>query len=55
MLKLVGSRDQTAFTLTGLKLVLAAPDDKTAEQADTAIRAKGYQAVVVPTTGSWWE
>lgn len=46
----------TALAPTGLKLVLAAPDDKTAEQADTAIRAKGYRAVVVvPTTGSWWE
>ena len=46
----------TALAPTGLKLVLAAPDDKTAENADTAIRAKGYQAVVVvPTTGSWWE
>ena len=46
----------TALAPTGLKLVLAAPDDKTAEQADTAIRAKGYQAVVVvPTTGNWWE
>lgn len=45
-----------ALAPTGLKLVLAAPDDKTAEQADTAIRAKGYQAVVVtPTTGTWWE
>ena len=45
-----------ALAPTGLKLVLAAPDDKTAEQADTAIRAKGYQAVVVvPTTGNWWE
>lgn len=44
-----------ALAPTGLKLVLAAPDDKTAEQADTAIRAKGYQAVVVvPTTGNWW-
>lgn len=46
----------TALAPTGLKLVLAAPDDKTAENADTAIRAKGYQAVVVvPTTGNWWE
>lgn len=45
-----------ALAPTGLKLVLAAPDDKTAEQADTAIRAKGYRAVVVvPTTGNWWE
>lgn len=45
-----------ALAPTGLKLVLAAPDDKTAEQADTAIRAKGYGAVVVvPTTGNWWE
>lgn len=45
-----------ALAPTGLKLVLAAPDDKTAEQADTAIRAKGYGAVVVvPNTGNWWE
>lgn len=44
-----------ALAPTGLKLVLAAPDDKTAERADTAIRAKGYGAVVVvPTTGNWW-
>lgn len=46
----------TALAPTGLKIVLAAPDEKTAEQADTAIRAKGYQAVVVvPAIGSWWE
>ena len=45
-----------ALAPTGLKLVLAAPDDKTAEQADAAIRAKGYGAVVVvPNSGNWWE
>lgn len=44
-----------ALAPTGLKLVLAAPNDTVAAAADTAINAKGYSAVVVvPSTGNWF-
>lgn len=44
-----------ALAPTGLKLVLAAPNDTAAAAADTAINAKGYSAVVVvPSTGNWF-